>query len=87
MVRIKNGLAVFVKGILFQDWKAMIATVLGAVFFYIIQIPTSILLALFMKDYESAEIFIMIISAIITLFFIDFIFEKIGGTDRKIKIK
>lgn len=86
--RIKNGFLVFLKGMLLQDLKAVISTFLfGAPFYFLIQMPLSMLFGLILQRYEDAELLIWLFSYILTLPVIDYGFEKIGGIDRKIKIK
>ena len=87
MKRIIDGFLILIKGMLLQDLKAVIATFLGAIIFYIIQMPISMLFGLFSSNYKNVSSLIMLLSFIIILPLIDIIFLKIGGTNKNIKIK
>lgn len=83
MKRFTDGLRTLIHGFFSFDTKAWGATFLGGVFYFVIQMPLSVIFALFTNNYEQVEPILLLVAFILTLPVIDIVYDKMGGKRNK----
>lgn len=78
------GIRCFLDAIFFRNLRAVISTFLiGAPFFFLVQLPVTFVAGVFVKSYETASPFIYTISMIVTLLVIGTVYKKLNDKKEK----
>ncbi|HOX96454.1 MAG TPA: hypothetical protein PLI45_03695 [Candidatus Woesebacteria bacterium] len=78
------GIKCFLDAIFFRNTRAVISTFLiGAPFFFLVQLPVTFILGVFIQSYEIASPIIYALSMVITLLIIGVVYKKLNDKKEK----
>lgn len=80
-----NGFNITLRGFLGKEKKASKATYIGGAIFLVVLFSTYFIFNKLSIDYKNIDQIIVVIYYIINLYFINLIYNKIGGPDYKAK--